>query len=85
MADEHRLDRIKRLAHDMRRTNGGYTATHAFYNSLSPELLMALIECAQAHKELYQKKVKTVTPEDHDFLRSSVALSRLETECLPLF
>lgn len=84
LPDEQRLDRVRRLAHNVRRTQGGYTATRDFYDSLSPELLMALIECAQSLKELHQKKVKTITPEDPDFMRSWVALSRLEVECLPL-
>jgi hypothetical protein len=84
MSDDERLKRIKRLSYDVIRTKGGYTAHHAFHNAMTPELVMALVECAESLKELYQKKVTTITPDDRDFLRSSVALSRLEAECQPL-
>lgn len=84
LPDDHRLTRLKRKAHDVRRTKGGYSATRDFYDSMDPEFVLALIECAESLKELHQKKVKTLTPEDQDFMRSWVALSRLEGECLPL-
>lgn len=84
LTKDHHLTRVKHLAHEVRRTNGGYTAHTNFYNSLNPELLLALIECAEALRELYGKKVTTLTPEDHDFMRSWIAISRLEAECLPI-
>lgn len=83
-ADDHRLTRLKRFAHKVRQTKGGYSATRDFYDSMSPELVLALVECADTLRELYSRKVPTIIPEDPDFQRASVALARLEGECLPL-
>lgn len=79
------LNRLKHLAHEVRRTKGGFTAHNNFHNALSPEMVLILVHCTLALRELYTAKVKTLIPEDNDFEDAWIALGRLESECLPLF